>query len=101
MSCDLITFTSTCHIFITTADRVNLSSVPETRENFMWKYFFFFFVPHSILRQSNGLSKLWLGYIVLFLLLICTYFNEVKMVNSCIAIGCTNCAKLGSEISFH
>ena len=37
MSCDLITSMSTCDIFKTTADRVNLSSVSETRENFKWK----------------------------------------------------------------
>ena len=37
MSCDLTTSTSTCCIFKTTADRVNLSLVPETRENFTWK----------------------------------------------------------------
>ena len=37
MSCDLITTTSTCCFFKTTADRVNLSSVPETRENFTCK----------------------------------------------------------------
>ena len=59
------------------------------------------FVSSSILRQSNGLSKYWLGFIVLFLLFICTFLNEVKMVNSCIAIGCTNHAKPGSGISFH
>ena len=39
--------------------------------------------------------------LVLFLLLICTPLNEVKIVNSCIAIGYTNCAKPGSGISFH
>ena len=37
MSCDLITSTSTCHIFKTTADILNFSSVPETTENFIWK----------------------------------------------------------------
>ena len=41
------------------------------------------------------------GFIVLLLLLICTSLNEIKMVNSCIAIGCTNHAKPGSKISFH
>ena len=42
MSCDWITSTSTCHIFKTTADRMYLSSVPETRENFTWKENFWF-----------------------------------------------------------
>ena len=45
------------------------------------------FVSTVISRQSNGLSKFWLGSIVLFLLLICTSLNEVKVVNSFIAIG--------------
>ena len=57
-------------------------------------------VSSSILRQSNGLSKFLLGFVVL-LLLICTSLNEVKMVNSCITIGCTNHAKPGSWTSFH
>ena len=48
MSCDLITSTSTCHNFKTTADRMNLSSVPETRENITWKEKCF--VSSSILR---------------------------------------------------
>ena len=47
------------------------------------------------------MSKFWLAFIVLLLLLICTSLKEVNMVNSCIAIGCTNCAKPGSRISFH
>ena len=38
---------------------------------------------------------------MLLLLFICTSLNEVKMVNSCISIGCTNHAKPGSVISFH
>ena len=37
MSCGLIKSTSTCPNFKTTAGRVNVSSVPETRENFTWK----------------------------------------------------------------
>ena len=37
MSCDLITSHSTCCIFGATVDRVNLNSVPETRENIPWK----------------------------------------------------------------
>ena len=97
MSCYLITSTSTCHVFKTTADRVNLSSVPKTRENFTWKEKN---VSSSVLRQSNGLSKFWLRFIVL-LLLICISLNEVKMVNSCIAIRCTNHAKPGSVISLY
>ena len=58
------------------------------------------FVSSSILRQLNGLSKFWLGFIVLPLL-ICTSLNEVNMVNSCIAIGCTNYGIPGSGISFY
>ena len=37
ISCDLITSTPTCYIFKIIADRVNVSSVPKTRENFTWK----------------------------------------------------------------
>ena len=48
MSCDLMTSTSACHIFKTAADRVNVSSVPKTRENFTWKEKIF--ISSSILR---------------------------------------------------
>ena len=54
-----------------------------------------------ILKQLNCLSMFWLGFIVLLILFICTSLNEVKMVNSCKAIGFTNHAKPGSRISFH
>ena len=79
MSCDLITSTSACHIMKTTADRVNFSSVPKTRENITWKQKKYFF-SSSILRQSNDLLKFWLGFISLLLLFNCTSLNEVKMV---------------------
>ena len=99
MSCDLIISNCTCHIVKPTTDRVNVSSVPETRQNFTWKEKIF--VSSSILRQSNGLSNSWLEFIVLLLLLICISLNKVKMVNSSVAIGCTNHAKPDSGISFH
>ena len=98
MSCDLITSTSTCHIIKVTADKVNLSSDPNIKEKFTWKEKIVFCL---ILRKSKNLSKLWLGFTVLLLLFICISLNEVKMINSYIAIGCTNHAKPGSGISFH
>ena len=55
MSCDLITSNSICHIFKTTADRMNMSSVPETRENYIRNENKI--VSRSILRQSNWLVK--------------------------------------------